>query len=159
MRNEYFKENQYAELSIFSLLLTIYAKLGYYSIEKEQFPSRHPLMQKEYTKKFNEVLSYIDAHYADNLALDDMADFVGFSKFYFCRLFRQYTGLTFKDYLNFRRLKVAEELLADRTLSITDISQRAGFSNISTFNRLFKTARQCTPSDYRSKYAGNLFSK
>ncbi|MCI9229964.1 MAG: AraC family transcriptional regulator [Lachnospiraceae bacterium] len=43
--------------------------------------------------------------------------------------------MTFNDYLNFRRLKAA-----------------AGFPSISTFNRLFKSAKQCTPSEYRSDF-------
>lgn len=73
-------------------------------------------------QKFNEVLDYIDSHYTEELTLDNIADFSGFSKYHFTRLFKQYTDSTFYDYLIYRRIKVAEELLANPELSITEIA-------------------------------------
>lgn len=104
-------------------------------------------------KKFNDLLDYIDMHYAEDLSLESMADHIGFSKFHFSRLFKQYTNLTFSDYLNYRRLKAAEELLVNPALPIIEVSLRAGYTSISTFNRLFKQIKHCTPSEYRSRNA------
>lgn len=80
-----------------------------------------------------------------------MAALAGFSKFHFSRLFKQYTSLTFNEYLNHRRLKAAEELLAAPDLSITEIALRSGYASLSTFNRLFKQIKHCTPTEYRAK--------
>lgn len=151
IRNDYFSMTEYAEITICSLLLNIFAKLGYNHIyQKELFPNIGLSKQKEHIKKFNDLLDYINVHYAEDLNLESMAEHVGFSKFHFSRLFKQYTDLTFNDYLNYRRLKAAEELLADRSISITEVSLRSGFSSISSFNRLFKEAKHCTPREYRS---------
>ena len=152
--NEYFSANEYAELTIYSLLLNFFAKFIYNHINEEKlFPNVRPSRQKEYVKKFNDLLDYIDMHYAEDLSLESMADHIGFSKFHFSRLFKQYTNLTFSDYLNYRRLKAAEELLVNPALPIIEVSLRAGYTSISTFNRLFKQIKHCTPSEYRSRNA------
>ncbi len=150
--NEYFSENEYAELTIYSLLLSFFVKLVYNRIhEEELFPNVRLSRQKEYVKRFNSLLDYINVHYAEELNLESMAARMGFSKFHFSRLFKQYTGLTFNSYLNRRRLKAAEELLANPALSIVEVSMQSGYSSISTFNRLFRQIKHCTPSEYRSK--------
>lgn len=152
MRNEYFNKNEYAELTIYSLLLNFFVKFGYNRINTETlFPNVRLYKQKEYVQKFNNLMDYIDEHYMEDLNLEDIAVSIGFSKFHFSRLFKQYTNFTFCDYLCYRRIKAAEELLAKPDLSITEISLQAGFSSISTFNRLFKQHKNCTPSEYRSK--------
>ena len=152
MRNEYFNKNEFAELVIYSLLLNFFVKFGYNRNNTENlFPNVRLYKQKEYVQKFNNLMDYIDEHYMEDLNLEDIAESIGFSKFHFSRLFKQYTNFTFCDYLCYRRIKVAEELLAKPDLSITEIALQAGFPSISTFNRLFKQHKNCTPSEYRAK--------
>lgn len=152
MRNEYFNKNEFAELVIYSQLLNFFVKFGYNRINTENlFPNVRLYKQKEYVQKFNNLMDYIDEHYMEDLSLEDIAESIGFSKFHFSRLFKQYTSFTFCDYLCYRRIKVAEELLAKPDLSITEIALSAGFPSISTFNRLFKQHKNCTPSEYRAK--------
>ena len=152
IRNEYFNKNEFAELVIYSLLLNFFVKFGYNRINTENlFPNVRLYKQKEYVQKFNSLMDYIDEHYMEDLNLEDIADSIGFSKFHFSRLFKQYTNFTFCDYLCYRRIKVAEELLAKPDLSITEIALQSGFPSISTFNRLFKQHKNCTPSEYRAK--------
>jgi AraC-type DNA-binding domain-containing proteins len=157
MRNEYFNKNEYAELTIFSLLLNFFTKFGYNHINANNlFPNVRLYKQKEYIQKFNSLMEYIDIHYMEELNLEDIAESTGFSKYHFSRLFKQYTGFTFCDYLCHRRIKVAEELLARPDLSITEAALQAGFPSISTFNRLFKQYKNCTPSEYRSRNSRTL---
>lgn len=152
IRNEYFTDNVFSELNIYSLLLNMFVKLGSdYANSKMPFPNNQYHKQHEYIQKFNELLNYIDTHYSEPLTLDDMASQVGFSKFHFSRLFKQYTEYTFCDYLNLRRIKAAENLLLNPELTIMDIAMQVGFSSISTFNRVFKESKKCSPSEYRAK--------
>lgn len=152
MRNEYYSKNEFAELTIFSLLLSLLAKLGTNHLNSENlFPSTRPYKQKEYINKFNNVMDYIDAHYMDDFSLDDVASAIGFSKYHFSRLFKQYTGYSFCSYICHRRLKIAEELLEQPDLSITEIAMQSGFPSISTFNRVFRQQKNCSPSEYREK--------
>lgn len=152
IRNEYFNNNDYAELTIQALLINLLVKIGeHHNNAEELFPNVRLYKQKEYVQKFNQALEYIDNHYMEDVSLEDVADQIGFSKYHFSRLFKQYTDYTFCDYLTFRRIKVAEDYLASPDYSITEVAMQAGFSSISTFNRLFKQQKGCTPSEYRSK--------
>lgn len=152
MRNEYFTRSEFADLTIVSLLLNFFVKLGTNHIDNiDLFSKIRVHKQKEYVDKFNTVMDYIDSHYMEDLNLDDIAGSVGFSKYHFSRLFKQYTNYTFCSYICHRRIKVAEELLEQLDLSITEVALQSGFPSISTFNRLFKQAKGCTPSEYREK--------
>ena len=154
MTDEYFNKSEYAELSIYASLLNFFVKLGYNRMdETDMFPNVRLYKQKEYMHKFNELMDFIDTHYMEDLNLENIADMIGFSKFHFSRLFKQYTNFTFCDYICFRRIKAAEELLAEPDLSITEVALQSGFPSISTFNRLFKQQKNCTPSEYRAKNA------
>lgn len=152
IRNEYFDKNDFAELTIFSLLLNMFVKLGVNHLNSVSlFPNTRLYKQKEYINKFNDVLEYIDTHYMENFTLDDVASAVGFSKYHFSRLFKQYTGCSFCTYICRCRIKVAEELLTQPNLSITEIAMQSGFPSISTFNRVFRQQKNCSPSEYREK--------
>lgn len=152
MRTEYFNENEYSELLIYSHLLQLFVKFGYNHIQtSDLFPNVRLYKQKEYIQSFNHLIAFIDVHYMEDLNLDTIAESTGFSKYHFSRLFKQYTNFTFCDYLTYRRLKAAEDLLAKPDLSITEVALQSGFPSISTFNRLFKTKKNCTPSEYRAR--------
>lgn len=152
IRNEYFKNGEYTELAIQSLLLNLFIKIGEnHNNADELFPNVRLYKQKEYVQKFNQILEYIDDHYMDDVTLESVAYMAGFSKYHFSRLFKQYTDFTFCDYLCYRRIKAAEEFLSKPDLSITEVALQSGFPSISTFNRLFKQQKGITPSEYRSK--------
>ena len=102
--------------------------------------------------KFGNLLEYIDTHYTEDLTLEDMADIIGFSKYHFSRLFKQYTNFTFCDYLKHRRIQAAEMLLEQPEYSITEVALQAGFPSISTFNRIFKEYKNCTPTEFRNMH-------
>ena len=154
IRNEYFENSEYSDLIIQARLIDLFVRLAENHIHSDElFPDVKPYKQKEYVQKFNQTLEYIDSHYTEDISLGTIANHAGFSKYHFSRLFKIYTDYTFCDYLCYRRIKAAEELLAIPDYSITDVAMQAGFSSISTFNRLFKQHKGCTPSQYRSKHS------
>ena len=59
------------------------------------------------------------------------------------------TGLSFKQYLNDLRLHEAKSLLKSTQLSISEIAYQVGYSNVSHFNRVFKTTEAIAPGDFR----------
>ena len=120
-----------------------------YYAQKDSFsPTQSSHHQVNYDK-FASLLSYMDEHYADDFTLDEAADFVGFSKYHFTRLFREYTGTTFLDYLTHKRVQAAQSLLAS-DLSVTEICFRTGFNNLTSFSRSFKKYTGMSPSDFRA---------
>jgi AraC-like DNA-binding protein len=101
-------------------------------------------------QKILPAMIYINQNYAQDLTLADVSTHIGFDKSYFCRIFRQATGATFTEYLNFVRICKAEKRLATTQDSILDISADVGFTSVSYFNKIFKRYRNCSPSFYRS---------
>lgn len=122
-------------------------------------PAMQPNKQREYIEKFNTVFDYIEHHYAEDITLETVAAKIGFSKFHFSRLFRQFTDTSFYDYLCARRIRAAEALLLDPTLPITEVALQSGFASISTFNRVFKKIKECTPTEFKEFYKSNSRTK
>ena len=154
MCNEYFSKSDFRELVIYSLLIQFFVNIGRNRLANDVcFKNIRMHKQKEYIKIFSDILDYIDIHYAEKLSLEAIAKSTGFSKYHFARLFKEYTNTTFYDYLIYKRIKVVEELLANPDLSITDIALLSGFSSISTFNRIFRKIKNCTPTEYRFTFS------
>lgn len=151
IRNLYFEDKPYSDFTIYAQILEMFTVLFNNRIRQiENNVSINEKSDNSYAKKFQYVMNYIDTHYMEDLTLENIAHSIGFSKYHFSRLFRQYTNYTFCDYLNYRRIQIAIELLSDPELSITEIALRSGFSSISTFNRLFKQSTNCSPTEFRS---------
>lgn len=154
MCKEYISGNPYSELSIFSLLIRMLISLYENHIQTtDLFQNVNINKHQEYVAKFGNLLEYIDNHYTEDLTLEDMADIIGFSKYHFSRLFKQYTNFTFCDYLKHRRIQAAEMLLEQPEYSITEVALQSGFPSISTFNRIFKEYKNCTPTEFRNMMA------
>lgn len=102
--------------------------------------------------KINAACGYIMSNCDQDLTLESVATQSGFSACYFSRVFKQITNYHFVEYLTLQRVKHAQALLAEGTLSITEISYQSGFKSISTFNRVFKQYRNCSPREYRKYY-------
>jgi len=157
MCKEYISGNPYSELAIFSLLIRTLISLYENHIQTtDLFQNVNVNKHQEYIAKFGNLLEYIDTHYTEDLTLEAMADVIGFSKYHFSRLFKQYTNFTFCDYLKHRRIQAAEMLLEQPEYSITEVALQAGFPSISTFNRIFKEYKNCTPTEFRNMRSKRL---
>lgn len=148
---EYANGGDLAEPSILALLIQFFVLLARNSEDTvpASLPAMQPNKQREYIEKFNIVFDYIEHHYMEDITLEEVAAQIGFSKFHFSRLFRQFTDTAFYDYLCARRIKAAETLLLDPNLPITEIALQSGFASISTFNRVFKKFKECTPTEFK----------
>lgn len=100
-------------------------------------------------KIMQEVLEYLDANYMHPITLADAAREATMSLFHFSRFFKSISGMSYVAYLNRIRVNQAEHLLRSTDKSILDIALECGFSNIRTFNRVFKQLKERTPSELR----------
>ena len=149
---EYQNGAPFYEASIYGKVLEMIVLM-----RRSQVSSAEPLgvsgsKQREYMAKFMDVCDYICAHCTEDLTLDDMAMRAGFSKYHFSRLFKQFTNVSFYKYLNQKRIENAERLLIDPSASVTGVSLASGFTSLSSFIRMFKLIKGCTPSEYRTMY-------
>ena len=72
------------------------------------------------------------------LALDTISDELFISKYYMCRIFKEYTGFTITEYVNTLRIKKATQILETSNLSISDVAAELGFESASYFERYLK---------------------
>lgn len=100
----------------------------------------------------NLAVKYIQEHYQEAIDVDSICAEIGFSKYYFCKLFKKQQGKTIYQYLTEYRIKNAKELLAYSKLSVNNIAAQVGFKNPLTFIRAFERTVHMTPSEYRSYY-------
>ena len=100
-------------------------------------------------ERLNYALQYVEENYQNNATLKDASKAAGFSEYHFSRVFKEITGQNFNNYVTSRRIKRAEKLLTSHDLSIIEIAHSAGFHSITTFNRIFKKTKGCTPMEYK----------
>ena len=95
-----------------------------------------------------DLLSYMDEHYADNITLEFAASRMNFSNSHFSKTFKKLMGINFVTYLNLVRVERAASQLRNTGKKITDVALSCGFNNIRTFNRVFKEITGYTPSQF-----------
>lgn len=141
----------------YALLLEIYAILGEnYLITSATAAERNSLQrQLSGEDAFNRALDHLNKSYMDDMTLDTLAAYAGFSRYTLSRMFRQHTGLTFTQYLSKRRVDMAMELLSSTKMPVTQVALQCGFNSIATFNRVFREVKGCTPTQYRVIYGGD----
>lgn len=100
-------------------------------------------------RSIKKITEYIAGHFADNISLNELAEIFHLNPSYLSALFKQVTGLSFKDYLNQIRTEEAKRLLADTDYSIMEIAVACGFNDQSYFTKVFKKYTGLTPKQYR----------
>lgn len=101
------------------------------------------------SKVIRKAAEYIANHFAENVTLANLAENIHLNPSYLSTLFKQVTGLTFKEYLNKVRIEEAQRLLANTDYPIMEIAIACGFSDQSYFTKVFKKQTGLTPKQYR----------
>lgn len=100
-------------------------------------------------EKLRPSILYIEENFSKDITLNEISDVQKLNPSYFCRLFKQASGSSFIEYLNFVRVCKSEKLLAQSKKSILEVAYEVGFSSPSYYNRIFKRYKNCTPTQYR----------
>jgi len=83
------------------------------------------------------------------LSLSQVAKAVNTSTFYFCKIFKKFTGLNFTDYVSRVRVEKAKNLLLNPNLRVSEIAFEVGFQSLTHFNRVFRKIVGESPTHYR----------
>ncbi len=125
-----------------NLMLLFYELSSLYETKIVSSKDRH-------LDRLRPVLKHIENNYASSITIAEAAELSGFSQSHFMRFFKESFGVSFITYLNDYRLSMAARLLLSTDESVLSISQKAGFENLSYFNRCFKNKYGKTPREYR----------
>lgn len=107
------------------------------------------LSLKYYSPVIRTAIEYIRLHLAEPLRLEAIATAVHVSPSDLSRQFKKETGQPLTSYINSLRIREALQIIRSEPISITDIAQMVGFSDVNYFTKVFKQLQGVTPSDYR----------
>ncbi len=105
----------------------------------------------------SDLLFYIKSNCSKNLKLSDIAEKAGYNSAYFSRIFKEFSGKTFREYLKTARIEKACDLLNNKNINITDIISMVGYSDKTKFYKHFTEVIGLTPKDYRKSKKEILF--
>ena len=144
MLEEYTQKNQYRESYIRNMLecfLIHILRKGELSVSK----------YKKSSIQIQRAIQYINLHFKDNPSLAEIASVVGSNPNYFCKKFKEETGMGYSDYLTERKLKYAKRLLKAGGFTVTEICFASGFTSMSNFMRVFKEKTGKNPTQYKNE--------
>ncbi len=156
--DEYVHCRPFYETYIHSLLINFFIILGRNLNQQENkvLPMNNHIQHK-YIENILSICKYINDHCTEDLTLIELSTLAGFSKYHFSRIFHEYAGSSYYNYLIKCRILHAETLLCDPSLSITDIAMQCGFNCSSSFNRNFRKLKNCSPKEFRSMYRSKIY--
>ena len=96
---------------------------------------------------------FLQNHAHRGTTLAEVAQQAHVSPFYFCKLFKKSTGMTFTEFLARIRIEKAKSLLMDPLTRVSEVVYAAGFGSIPQFNSLFKRYVGMPPRQYRQRAA------
>lgn len=111
-----------------------------------------------YDKKYSDnegnrmrnVFEYTMTNFKKEITLNTISEVANMTKNAFCKYFKKRTNKTYVQFLTELRIEHASKLLlANKDLSISEISEKSGFNNISNFNRQFKVVKKSSPSLFK----------
>ena len=143
-QNEFILRQATNRQELLDAFIKIFQKgLNDFVIEQKKAGSKHIQLAKR----------YISEHYAENVALEDIAKIAFVNPAYLSVLFKKEEGINFSDYLMQFRIEKAKELLrSGQKLSIDQISALVGYQDSRYFSKLFTRLVGIKPSDYRRLY-------
>ncbi|WP_338552257.1 AraC family transcriptional regulator [Paenibacillus sp. KS-LC4] len=97
------------------------------------------------------VLDYVENNLSERIQVEDMCRIVNMSYYYFVKFFKKTIGLSFTEYVNYRKIKWAERILLTKDLSIADVGERIGMPNMAHFYKTFKKYNDCSPKQFQRK--------
>lgn len=102
-------------------------------------------------KRMRKVFDYTLKNADQKISLDEIASVANMTKNAFCKFFKKRTNKTYINYLTELRIENACKILkSNKDMAIVDVAFKAGFYNISNFNRRFKELKKMTPLTFRN---------
>lgn len=107
---------------------------------------------RAYSVNVQNVLKLIQEEYQKDLSLKYVADHLHLNVMYLGQLFKKETKKSFSQYLNYYRIKLAQELLLNTTINVNEISEKIGYMSSGYFYKNFKKICGLSPKEFRENY-------
>jgi YesN/AraC family two-component response regulator len=166
--NYIFQENEEAKRAVVQCVLDIYeeakGKKDGYEIAVSMLirklvltllrSDNRKLLQKTddaNLSRLKPVLDYIDRHIDGKIHVEEACKIANISYYYFVKLFKKALGMSFVDYVNYKKIKRAERILLTQDVSVAQVGEAIGMPSMAHFYKIFRKYNQCSPNEYRKK--------
>ncbi|WP_340026370.1 AraC family transcriptional regulator [Paenibacillus sp. FSL K6-1096] len=139
-------DEQYQKLM--QALLHVHQNMSH---EMNTVPGTRPATREELFRRLTIAYEYLHAYYNHNVTLEEVSKVACLSKNHLIRSFRHFFQRTPHQFIIEKRMLEAQRLLAQTEISVTEISLRLGFENVSSFSKIFKQRTGCSPQMFRKK--------
>ncbi len=107
---------------------------------------------KTATATYSKISEWIRLNIYQEMTVQDIAERFGYNKTYISRIFKRYSGMPLKTYINNERIKCIKEFLLSTDMNIRQISDKFGFNDENLFVKFFKYHEQMSPTKFRNLY-------
>ncbi|MBB6735699.1 helix-turn-helix domain-containing protein [Cohnella zeiphila] len=97
------------------------------------------------------ALDYIEENLGGKVSVAELSKRLNFSYTYFIKQFKRIIGMSFTDFVTYKRIQKAEQLLLTKDLSIAEVAEAVGMNNIGHFYRMFHRYNDCTPKQFKER--------
>jgi AraC-like DNA-binding protein/mannose-6-phosphate isomerase-like protein (cupin superfamily) len=97
------------------------------------------------------VLDFVESHVNGRISVEEACRLANMSYYYFVKFFKKIMGQSFTEYVNFRKIKRAEQLLLTRDMSVSEVGDQIGMANMAHFYKMFKRFNGCSPKEFQRK--------
>jgi len=102
-------------------------------------------------QRMKPVLSYVEDRLGDRISINEVCQLANMSYYYFVKFFKKTFGMSFTEYVNYRKIKWAERLLLTRDVSIAEVGELIGMPNMAHFYKMFRKYHACSPKEYQKR--------
>lgn len=97
------------------------------------------------------VIDYVEEHLEGRIQVEEVSKLANMSYYYFVKFFKKAIGLSFTEYVNYRKIKWAERILLTKDLSVSEVGDRIGMPNMAHFYKMFKKYNDCSPKQFQKR--------
>ncbi len=147
----YFNKDTAWSIEVKSSLMKVIGYLvKHHKIENQDHKLKTDLVER--SERIKKSITYMKQHIQEKIYLSELAALVSMNETYFCRYFKESTGMSPIEYLINIRIEEASRLIRETDHKIIDICYLSGFENSSYFIRKFYQSKQITPKKYALQF-------
>lgn len=152
LRGEFSADGAHSPAYVRSIgqLMAVYATRHHARVSSERILRAGALDRS----KLHTALDYMQDHIAGNPSLAEIAAACGLSPYHFSRSFKKATGYSPFQWITYRKVSLAQDLLKSSDVTVREIAERYGFGSASDFTRTFKKVAGITPVRFRDLAGG-----
>ncbi len=133
-------------------LINIASELSSHIANSQQ----HSFVNTSGMNRIHDITKYIESHISDELTLTFLSQKFHITPEYLSRSFKASTGITLIKYITNMRLLIAKRYLRNKTISIEDVANYAGFASVNHFDKVFKKNVGCSPKHFQKQLLNDI---